>query len=284
MPGVAAPTAPADHVRPAAPSWSSAPAAPDVQPEADRPDGGRPAPVLPSPDRRRSTARARRTPPRTTRSTSRCTASAGCSVCPRPMPTCSASGSSGTSRSAPRNNDVRAQLNEEMDDYCRSWLEHRRADPQDDLLTVIAHGEIDGRADRSRARGRLRDADDHRRHRHDVVLDRFRAVALRPAPRSARRGSSAAPDDDLLWQTAIEEVLRYYAPVTMAREIVADTEIAGCPVRAGEQTLVTFPAANHDPRRSRRRTSSGSTAPSTVTSRSGSASTAASGRTWRGSS
>ena len=57
----------------------------------------------------------------------------------------------------------------------------------------------------------------------------------------------AVPDDDLLWSTAIEEVLRYYAPVTMARQVIADVEVAGCPVRAGEQMLVTFPAANHDP-------------------------------------
>ena len=51
----------------------------------------------------------------------------------------------------------------------------------------------------------------------------------------------------MLWVTAIEEVLRYYAPVTMGRQVISDTEVAGCPVRAGEQTLVTFPAANHDP-------------------------------------
>ena len=54
-------------------------------------------------------------------------------------------------------------------------------------------------------------------------------------------------DDDLLWQTATEEVLRYYAPVSMARQVVRDVEVAGCPMRAGEQTLVNFPAANHDP-------------------------------------
>jgi hypothetical protein len=57
----------------------------------------------------------------------------------------------------------------------------------------------------------------------------------------------AAPDDDLLWQTAMEEVLRYYAPVTMARKVIADTEVAGCPVHTGDQMLLTFPAANHDP-------------------------------------
>lgn len=52
---------------------------------------------------------------------------------------------------------------------------------------------------------------------------------------------------DLPWQTASEEVLRHYAPVTMARKVIADTEVAGCPVRAGDQMLLTFPAANHDP-------------------------------------
>jgi cytochrome P450 len=57
----------------------------------------------------------------------------------------------------------------------------------------------------------------------------------------------AAPNDDLLWQTAMEEVLRYYAPVTMARKVIGDTEVAGCPVKPGDQMLVTFPAANHDP-------------------------------------
>jgi cytochrome P450 len=57
----------------------------------------------------------------------------------------------------------------------------------------------------------------------------------------------AASNQDPLWMTAVEEVLRYYAPVTMGRKVIADTEVAGCPVRAGEQVLLTFPAANHDP-------------------------------------
>ncbi|MEL6985207.1 MAG: cytochrome P450, partial [Actinomycetota bacterium] len=68
--------------------------------------------------------------------------------------------------------------------------------------------------------------------------------AQHPAQRAAL---AAAENDDLLWNTATEEVLRYYAPVTMARKIVADTEVAGCPVHAGDQMLLTFPAANHDP-------------------------------------
>jgi cytochrome P450 len=47
--------------------------------------------------------------------------------------------------------------------------------------------------------------------------------------------------------TAVEEVLRFYSPVTMAREVVADTELAGCPIRAGDKVLLAFPAGNRDP-------------------------------------
>jgi len=50
-----------------------------------------------------------------------------------------------------------------------------------------------------------------------------------------------------LMPTAIEELLRAYAPVTMAREVVQDTVIEGCPVKAGNMVLLSFPAANRDP-------------------------------------
>jgi cytochrome P450 len=50
-----------------------------------------------------------------------------------------------------------------------------------------------------------------------------------------------------LLPSAVEELLRAYAPVTMAREAVVDTELAGCPVKAGEPLLLPFPAANRDP-------------------------------------
>ena len=46
---------------------------------------------------------------------------------------------------------------------------------------------------------------------------------------------------------AVEEFLRAYSPVTMARIASEDTEIAGCPVKAGERVLLSFPAANRDP-------------------------------------
>lgn len=46
---------------------------------------------------------------------------------------------------------------------------------------------------------------------------------------------------------AIEEFLRFYAPVTMARIAATDTEIGGCPVAERDWVLLAFPAANRDP-------------------------------------
>lgn len=50
-----------------------------------------------------------------------------------------------------------------------------------------------------------------------------------------------------LMDTAVEEFLRAYAPVTMAREVKKDVTINGCPMKAGGMVLLSFPAANRDP-------------------------------------
>jgi cytochrome P450 len=53
--------------------------------------------------------------------------------------------------------------------------------------------------------------------------------------------------DPSLMPTAIEEFLRAYAPVTMAREVVKETTVGGCPFKEKGQVLLSFPAANRDP-------------------------------------
>ncbi|MFM7252595.1 MAG: cytochrome P450 [Ilumatobacteraceae bacterium] len=50
-----------------------------------------------------------------------------------------------------------------------------------------------------------------------------------------------------LMPTAIEELLRAYSPVTMARVVASDIDYAGCPMREGDKVLMNFPAANRDP-------------------------------------
>ncbi len=147
---------------------------------------------------------------------------------------------------APRDNAVRVQVATEMRAYIDEILRDRLANPQDDMLTFVANAEIDGEpvdwdlklgyitlliiAGIDTTWSAIGSALWHFAQHPDEVA---RLVAV--------------PDDDMLWQTASEEVLRFYAPVTMARKVIGETTIGGCPVHPGDQMLVTFPAANHDP-------------------------------------
>src|SRR5205814_7201834 len=61
---------------------------------------------------------------------------------------------------------------------------------------------------------------------------------------SGRERLVAEPE---LLPTAIEEFLRAYAPVTMARLVKHDMEWKGCPMKADDWILLSFPSANRDP-------------------------------------
>jgi cytochrome P450 len=50
-----------------------------------------------------------------------------------------------------------------------------------------------------------------------------------------------------LLPTAMEELLRAYAPVTMARLVREDVVWNGCPMKADDWVLLSFPSANRDP-------------------------------------
>jgi cytochrome P450 len=50
-----------------------------------------------------------------------------------------------------------------------------------------------------------------------------------------------------LMDLAVEEFLRFYAPVTMARIVAEDVDFHGCPMKENDWILLGFPAANRDP-------------------------------------
>ena len=54
-------------------------------------------------------------------------------------------------------------------------------------------------------------------------------------------------DDPEVMTFALEEFLRAYAPVTMARMVAKDTDFHGCPMKKDDWVLLPFPAANRDP-------------------------------------
>ena len=50
-----------------------------------------------------------------------------------------------------------------------------------------------------------------------------------------------------LWDTAIEELLRFYSPVTAGRNALRTIEYKGATFQPGDKVLMNFPGANHDP-------------------------------------
>ncbi|MEM8922088.1 MAG: cytochrome P450 [Actinomycetota bacterium] len=54
-------------------------------------------------------------------------------------------------------------------------------------------------------------------------------------------------DEPDLLPTAVEEFLRFYAPVTMARVAETDVEYGDVHIKRGDKVLMNFPAACHDP-------------------------------------
>ncbi len=56
-------------------------------------------------------------------------------------------------------------------------------------------------------------------------------------------------DEPELITPAVEELLRAYAPVTMAREVTRDAQYDGCPMKENDRVLMNFPAGNRDPQK-----------------------------------
>jgi cytochrome P450 len=135
------------------------------------------------------------------------------------------------------------RANAEMQAFFEEAMAERRTRPGDDLITYLINARIVGRP---------------LTEEHIVGSLRLLLIAgidttwsaigsclwhLATHPEDRRR---LAADPNLI-PTAVEEFLRAYAPVTMAREVVKETAIDGCAFKPGEMVLLSFPAANRDP-------------------------------------
>jgi hypothetical protein len=127
--------------------------------------------------------------------------------------------------------------------YFVGEIAQRRENPGTDLLSELLHVEMDGA-----------------KIDENVVLGMAALVLIAGVDTTwSSIGSSlwhlATHEEDRkrlvaepeLMSTAVEELLRAYAPVTMARLVTSDVDYKGCPMKAGDKLLMNFPAANRDP-------------------------------------
>ena len=122
-------------------------------------------------------------------------------------------------------------------------IAERRHAPRDDLISCLADARIDGqKLDDEHIIGALRLL---LFAGIDTTWSMIGSCLWHLATHSDDRKRLVA--EPLLIPTAVEELLRAYAPVSPAREIVKETEINGCHFKEGEMVQLSFPAANRDP-------------------------------------
>jgi cytochrome P450 len=132
---------------------------------------------------------------------------------------------------------------ERLDVYLGKQVRDHIENPRDDLTSFLLEAELDGeKLNEEHVRGSIAllliagiDTT------WSAIGASIWHLAHHPADRDRLVG-----EPELL-PTAVEELLRAYAPVTMARLVKEDFEFNGCPMKKDEWVLLPFPAANRDP-------------------------------------
>jgi hypothetical protein len=131
----------------------------------------------------------------------------------------------------------------ELDAYMDAQIDDHIARPRDDLTSFLIDAEIGGdKLSREHIRGTmilLMIAG------IDTTWSAIGASLWHLAQHPGDRRRLAAEPE--LTGTAVEELLRAYAPVTMARLVARDFDFHGHPLKEGDWLLLPFPAANRDP-------------------------------------
>jgi hypothetical protein len=139
--------------------------------------------------------------------------------------------------------EVRGPLFQPMTEYFARQIDDHIENPRDDLTSYLLNVEVNGQ----------RLAPEH--VRGSMVLILVAGIDTTWSAIGSSLWHLATHPDDLsrlvnepdLMALAVEEFLRFYAPVTMARLVKQDMEYAGCPMKKDDWILLGFPAANRDP-------------------------------------
>jgi cytochrome P450 len=131
----------------------------------------------------------------------------------------------------------------EIDAYMDERIAEHRAEPRDDLTSFLLEAELGGeKLPQQHVRGTM-------------VLLMIAGIDTTWSAIGASLWHLAAHPDDRrrlvsdpdLMETAVEEFLRAYAPVTMARLVAKDVDLDGRRLHEGDWLLLPFPSGNRDP-------------------------------------
>ena len=137
----------------------------------------------------------------------------------------------------------RERLQAQTEAYFDKQIQDHIDNPRDDLTTYLLNVELGGqKLQRDHVRGTM-------------ILILVAGIDTTWSAIGASIWHLAQNPDDLarlvnepdLMPVAIEEFLRFYAPVTMGRMVKEDFDFNGCPMKKDDWVLLGFPAANRDP-------------------------------------
>ena len=125
-------------------------------------------------------------------------------------------------------------------------IAERRAEPRDDLISVWAHSENDGRAwtDPEILTECLLLLDGGAETTRTVIGSIIRELALQPDQRQI-----LIDRPEVLGDTAVEEFIRWVTPISnMRRTVREDHELDGKQLHAGDEVLLMYGSGNRDDR------------------------------------
>ena len=138
---------------------------------------------------------------------------------------------------------MRDQAREDLFAYFKDLTDERRNEPQDDLVSVLGAGRIDGELlswDELAAYYVLLVAAGNETTRH-LISGGIEAFDAHPGAWAAVRA------DPALVGSSVEEMLRWVTPVAcIRRTALEDLELHGQQVRAGQKVVTWFSSANRD--------------------------------------
>ena len=134
----------------------------------------------------------------------------------------------------------------EMFMYAQALGEARKADPQDDITSIMMAAEVDGEQLTAQEFGSF-----------FILLVVAGNETTRNAISHGMKALTDFPDQKAIWfddfdahsKTAVEEIVRWGTPVIhFRRTATEDTEIAGQPIAAGEKVVMWYNSGNRDDR------------------------------------
>ncbi len=140
----------------------------------------------------------------------------------------------------------------EFSQYIQDLAGQRRLEPQDDLITALVQVEEAG--EKLSSAELVANCILFLNAGHEATVNGLSSALLalhhHPAAKAELVAATARADTDSLWQSAVDELLRFDTPLPMfERWVLEDMDFAGVELKQGMELALMYASGNRDPNR-----------------------------------